>query len=192
MRLKNEKYLMIDDQYYGCDQEWYKKKWRRKAGCGATSAANLILYNRKENTFSQETALKVMDQLWTDITPTIMGVNKSSIFVSGMRNYLKKNQLNFDVIELYFPKNKEARMSYDLLEQFILEALQEDQPISFLNLSNGNQPNLDSWHWTTLTGYEEESKIAMISDGGMCKEINLKSWYKTTKASGGFAYLKSR
>ena len=32
---------------YGCNQDWYRIEWRRRAGCGPVAATNILMYLRK-------------------------------------------------------------------------------------------------------------------------------------------------
>jgi hypothetical protein len=68
-------------------------------------------------------------------------------------------------------------------------------PVAFLNLCNGEETNLERWHWVTVISVEyEEIKQGVflsIMDEGMIKRINLALWYETTTLGGGFVYFLS-
>jgi hypothetical protein len=76
---------------------------------------------------------------------------------------------------------------------FLEGALQQDSPIAFLNLCNGDEKNLQSWHWVTIIAleYSEDGNSAFIDilDEGLIKKIDLLLWYKTTTHGGGFVYF---
>ncbi|HAF85922.1 MAG TPA: hypothetical protein DCG32_06070, partial [Sphaerochaeta sp.] len=80
--IHNPENLYIHDKgggfVYGSDQEWYPTLWQRRAGCGPTTASNLMLYfQQKQNPrlLEKEEALLMMQELWRLVTPGIMGVH---------------------------------------------------------------------------------------------------------------------
>ena len=57
----------------------------------------------------------------------------------------------------------------------------EDRPIAFLNLCNGEENNLDKWHWVVVVEIFEENGeyfLNIIDDKEILK-INLSLWYRT-------------
>jgi hypothetical protein len=174
--------------YKGCNQVWYKKKWRKMAGCGPTAASNIVIYSNK-NKINKNDALEIMDELWNYVTPTLMGVNTTEIFYEGFMKYAAENNRNaqFKVIDI--PKEKETRPSYEMMFDFIEASLDNDVPIAFLNLCNGEEKFLDKWHWVTIISleYEGDKSLAAVEilDEGMVKKINLPLWYRTTTLGGG-------
>jgi hypothetical protein len=69
-------------------------------------------------------------------------------------------------------------------------ALRNDTPVAFLNLNNGAEKQLYSWHWVTIISleYEEDGNTAFadILDEGLIKKIDLAGWFRTTTLGGGF------
>ena len=65
---------------------------------------------------------------------------------------------------------------------------------AFLNLNNGKEEKIDSWHWVTVVGvlYNDEKNIlkATITDEGVLKNIDLGLWLETTTEEGGFVYYE--
>ena len=68
--------------YYGADQEWFPLSWQRRAGCGPTTASQLLLYLGRSDPGSGVTAVTdkdgmvaLMEEVWEYITPGIMGVH---------------------------------------------------------------------------------------------------------------------
>lgn len=191
--LRNLEYFEILDEenkavYKGCSQVWYKKKWRKMAGCGPTAASNIVIYSNK-NKINKRSALKIMDELWNYVTPTLMGVNTTEIFYDGFMKYAAENSRKalFKVLDI--PKEKELRPSYEMMFDFIESSLDNDIPIAFLNLCNGEEKCLDKWHWVTIISLEYEvdkhSAAVEILDEGMVKKISLPLWYETTTLGGG-------
>ena len=68
-----------------------------------------------------------------------------------------------------------------------------DHPVAFLNLDNGKESKLDTWHWVTIVGIEynkNEELYATIADEGLLKTIDLSLWINSTSKEGGFIYFK--
>ena len=65
--------------------------------------------------------------------------------------------------------------------------------MAFLNLCNGEEKNLDRWHWVTIISLEyakdKNQVLANILDEGVIKKISLSLWYHTTTLGGGFVYF---
>ena len=193
--IRNPEYFeIIDDmtseKYYGCNQEWYKKHWQRMAGCGPTVATNIILYSKKNSGITKNESIIVMDEMWQHVTPTMKGVNTTNIFYNGLSSYAKSKgaKLLYDAIDV--PKKKEMRPTFVRIINFIQNNLENDIPLAFLNLCNGEEKCLDKWHWVTVISieYDEDYSAAKIEilDEGIKKTIDLKLWYNTTTLGGGF------
>ena len=86
-------------------------------------------------------------------------------------------------------KNK---VSLEEIIKFIYKELSEDRPLAFLNLCNGEENNLDKWHWVVIVEMFEENGehfLNIIDDKEIIK-INLSLWYRTIKNDGGFITFK--
>jgi hypothetical protein len=195
--LKHPEYLtVLDDKgalYHGADQEWFPLLWQRKAGCGPTTASNLVLYNRRQaRPIGKTDMVRLMEGMWNHITPGIMGVHLVSQFTKGIKEYLALQSLAYSVASLQVAKDRVRRVPLQAITAFLEQALRSDQPVAFLNLSAGEVKNLDPWHWVTIVGLEQRDGEAFIHvyDGGTQWLINLKLWYETTTRSGGFACLQ--
>lgn len=188
----NYDYLLIDKKYYGGNQEWFSSIFQRKAGCGPVSASNVIMYESKKH-YSKEEFIKLMEDMWNYITPGMMGLNKVEYYNDGFSKYIKDNNIKLKESNiLKIAKNKEERPSIKELFEFINKAIELDHPVAFLNLDNGKEKVLDSWHWVTIVGieYKDEELIADIVDEGLLKTINLSLWLNSTTKEGGFIYFE--
>jgi hypothetical protein len=189
-----------DRVYMGGSQEWYGDPWQRKAGCGPTAASNMVWYLARTRppltalcdirSGSQDEFIRLMEEMFAYITPGKGGVNTTKIFTQGAARFgdARQRSLAFQVMEIPMrydkrPKPKEAG-------RFILDALEADVPVAFLNLSNGALRNLDKWHWVTIFALDPESMMATICDQGRFWDIELERWLRTTVLGGGFIYLK--
>ena len=186
----NYDYLLIDKKYYGGNQEWYKNIFHKKAGCGPTNASTITMYESKKS-YSKEEFVKLMDTMWNYITPGMMGLNKIEYFDEGYNKYIKDNNLNFKETKIL--KISKEKPSLNEVFDFLNDAIKLDHPVAFLNLDNGKEERLDSWHWVTIVGIEynkEDELLATIADEGLLKTIDLGLWLSSTTKEGGFIYFK--
>jgi len=204
--ISNPNLFMILDEdkrksYYGCSQQWYTTEWQRRSGCGPTAASNIIFYlEHIQSNFDLEQSynckanwLALMEEMWEYVTPTKHGINTTKMFYESLLTYAESKGLNveFDFCDL--PEDKSLRPKLSEILNFLEKALSKDVPIAFLNLCNGEEKNLERWHWVTIISleYEEYEKSAVIKilDEGQIKKIDLTLWYDTTILGGGFVYF---
>ncbi|TGE31753.1 hypothetical protein [Desulfosporosinus sp. Sb-LF] len=201
--IQNEDLFIIKDEvaqntFYGCDQEWYTTEWQRRSGCGPTVVANILYYlNRTLRgsrtgslPLTKSEALSLMEEVYQYVTPTPRGIPSTELLYDDVLNYAKVMALNMKLAIFNVPKNRVLRPLFHQLILFLDKALCNDTPIAFLNLDNGAEKRLDSWHWVTIISLEYvlDGSIAIISilDGGTIKKIDLAQWFFTTTLGGGF------
>ncbi|HAO61960.1 MAG TPA: hypothetical protein DCQ90_08690 [Erysipelotrichaceae bacterium] len=189
--------LKPDGEFHlGLDQEFYTTKWKRLSGCGPTAASNLYLYHlpRLDRNRTMEEGLAIMDEIWKYVTPRFGGgVKNTKIFMDGMSAFLRDQGKSFTLDVIDVPKKKELRKPLVEVREFVRQAIDEDLPIAFLNLHNGEEKQLDAWHWVTVVGIEMSTKDEMyldIFDGGKLISVNLDQWYAKTKDGGGFVVYR--
>ena len=189
-KIKNIDLMKVKDNeniYYGFSQEWYKDIWQQKAGCGATVASSIINYYNQIDNFKEveiADAVKIMEELWYYLLPTYYGLNSVKLFYDGIKNYYNNKEVIIDYINVDI-KNKS---SLDEIINFIGKELSEDRPIAFLNLCNGEEKNLDKWHWVVVVEiFKENGEYFLnIIDDKKIKKINLSLWYGTMTNDAGF------
>jgi len=200
--IHHPEYLHIHDKggafAYGSDQEWYPMLWQRRAGCGPTTASNLMLYFQQKHNprlLDKDEALHMMQELWKLVTPGIMGVHLLSQFTKGVEVFLPKLPSALTERTLKIPKAREKRPSLSQVVAFLIAAFASDSPVAFLNLSKGSVPNLDEWHWVTLVAIEQEGEdrpvYATLYDASRRWKIDLGLWLETTTRGGGFVWYQS-
>lgn len=188
-----------DNFAWGSNQEWYLDSWQRTSGCGPATCANLVWYLSKtfdefkplflrENN-DRTSMLELMEELWTYITPTRMGVNNTSIFAEGATKFGLDKGVKFKIDILKVPVFPAERPEWNTVKEYLQYAFSNDSPVAFLNLSNGKLKNLESWHWVTLTGIDEKTSAVTMLDQGKRSEIDLKLWLDTSAMGGGFVRL---
>jgi len=192
------KFELIDDSsqeiIFGLNQDWYKSKWHRMAGCGPTAATSLIYYRLSDDiTLNKNSAIQLMEVLWDYVTPGMGGVYKRSMFTDGLKRYFDINQINANIESIEISKNKKTRMSLNDTINFLENGLNQNSPIAFLNLDNGDEKKLDEWHWVVISGidiHEDHNQVFInIIDDGKLFAIDLNLWLRTTKKGGAFVYF---
>lgn len=204
--ISNPNLLKILDErthnvYFGCDQEWYATEWQRLSGCGPSVACTIMSYlnhgrlpsDLEQSLKSKEDSLLLMEEIWEYVTPTKEGIPTTKMFYEAMLAYTKSKGLNVEYGFCDVPKDKPTRPTLQEVLIFLEEALLKDAPIAFLNLCNGDEKNLELWHWVTIISleYVESGYSAFVNilDEGLIKIIDLALWYNTTTLGGGFVYF---
>lgn len=179
---------------FGFNQEWYKSKWQRLAGCGPTAASSLIYYGlHSDQKLEKNKALEIMETVWDYVTPGMGGVYKRSMFTGGLQRYFDKHEIKATIESIEITKNKKTRMSLIDTVNFLENGLNNNALIAFLNLDNGDEEKLDQWHWVVVSGidvHENHSQVFInIIDDGKLFAIDLDLWLRTTKKGGAFVYF---
>ncbi len=196
--IKNIDQLTVRDPLGGStmggSQLWYRERWPRLSGCGPTAAANIVWYyarTRPElrslcNVGGADRAhfLRLMDEMFTFVTPGMQGVNSANIFMDGITRYGEAHGVCFKTHVMEAGR----RANENDVRDFIVRALKNDAPVAFLNLSNGALENLESWHWVTIVALNEHM-TASIADQGRIFEIDLGKWLQTTRLGGALVYV---
>ena len=179
---------------YGLNQLWYSAFWQRKAGCGPTAAATLLLYlNRRDNGplpyqgGSIAAATQAMEDVWRFVTPGVMGLNSTGKFVRGMEKLAEHYGAPWTCRELRIEKAAPLGET----AAFVEAGLASDCPVAFLNLHAGEITAFEGWHWIVVTalGVEEGRYTATACDDGKQIRFDLGRWLATTEKGGGFVYL---
>lgn len=189
------------ETYRGGDQEWYPDLWQRRAGCGPTTAAALLAYLSQTRPAlaplrplaggTRTGFAQYMQALWPYVTPGARGLDKPESLVLGCRSFALSRGCRLEGELLKIPRRREDRPSPAACRDFLIQALDADCPVAFLNFSNGSLPNLDSWHWVPLIALTEGEGVLLctILDEGEEKVIDLALWQETTLLGGALVTL---
>lgn len=189
------------ETHYGGNQEWYPKKRQRFSGCGPTVASNIFFYlshsqtapEFRKNPVRKEDWVVLMEKMWNVVTPSLRGVHKTKMFYEPFLEYTKAMGFNANYSVCDVPKEQLQRPTLSQILDFLSEALSQNAPIAFLNLCNGEEKNLERWHWVTIISLEyfdgQPNAYVEILDEGLIKKIDLALWCKTTTLGGGFVYF---
>ena len=183
----------------GADQEWFLDEWQRKAGCGPTTAATIIAYLATENPrlsplaqehFSAAGFVAYMYAVWQHVTPTNRGLHKLELFTDGAQSFAAARGCTLRSRKLPIASRLDCqRPSLKNCIDFMANALGQNQPLAFLNYSNGAESRLDSWHWVPIIALDTEDSTCTILDAGKEFPIDFALWHKTTKLGGGLVAL---
>jgi hypothetical protein len=201
--IKNVKLFEVIDEatsdiYYGGWQEWYGVWWKRLSGCGPTTVSTIVSYLNRSGAgadiecppLPKKEFQALMDRVWQYVTPSVRGIPSAAALKKGAVGCLAALNLDMAVEELDIPKNRRLRPDFEKLVEFLRESLENDIPVAFLSLDNGEEPLLDTWHWVTLLGlqYGEDGSAAFadVADEGKLLHVDLRKWYDTTGVGGGF------
>lgn len=182
--------------FHGADQDWFSTVWRRKAGCGPTTASNILRYMKERALLTRSGGTKqemqgLMEWVWEYITPGVFGLNSTELFREGMDKLLRELNSPLCCRVLDVPADARQRPSIRQTADFFRQAFEADSPVAFLNLDRGALPGLESWHWVSLIAmnYQEHKLTATAADNGQLLQLDIGLWLETTKRSGGFVYI---
>ncbi len=200
-----ERFRIRDTQtgqtWLGHDQEWYGTPWQRLAGCGPTTACNLFRYlapalpadAARAMRPDRADALAFMEEVWGTVTPTNHGIATTRRFYTTAMAFAAAQGWPLTHRVLDVPASRPRRPAYNTVYAFLDEALAQDLPVAFLNLCNGDEANLDEWHWVTIVALTPDPYggvlLAEVLDGGTVKRIDIEKWYASTTRDGGFVVL---
>lgn len=200
--LKNPERLIVRDEdsreaFFGCNQAWYEDEWQRRAGCGPSVASHLFAYSLGlgPQTADRREWLRLMEDVWNYVTPTDRGMPTTGLFCRTTGAYAQARGVSISQRVCDVPAKAALRPSLPELVAFLAEALQNDAPVAFLNLCNGEETCLYRWHWVTIVALDYDldgsRAVATIFDEGRQLDIDLALWYCTTTLGGGFVWFVS-
>lgn len=183
---------------HGVDQDWYSGYWQRKAGCGPSTASNMLRYfgpraAMRQATHSRQDMVDLMHGVWGYVTPGMRGLNSTQMFSQGMDTLLKEQGSALRCHSLDIPASQQGRPDKAQVTRFIREGLAADSPVAFLNLHRGQLMNLENWHWVTLISLEEGpggQLFAQAIDNGRALRLDMGLWLDSSKLGGGFVYCR--
>jgi hypothetical protein len=204
--LSNTDAFLIRDasgiSYHGGNQSWFgsrSKEYHKEAACGATTCANILGYLAQTREGLAGLApyelhdkggfLSFMKAVYPFVRPGLIGIMPAD-FTRGVSEYSGKMGFEFECDMLTVPAASSRRPGAERMYRFLSDAIADDLPVAFLNLSSGRVKNLDSYHWVTLTGIEEETGMCRIVDNGRLLDVNLKKWLKRSTLGGAFVIVE--
>ena len=194
---------MIHDgeRLYGCDQAWYQSRWRRKSGCGPTTATNLLIYLNKQNghlglpygNVNIRQACRAMDDVFRYVRPSPLGLFSTRLFVKGLEYLADFYGLHYKVNMLTIPALRTVRPNFSDVLRFIEDGICTDAPVAFFNLHAGRVTEVESLHWVTLVKISQPQSTGEVPvtlyDNSKQTGMDIAQWFTTTSMGGGFVYL---
>lgn len=163
---------------YGGNQDWFKDKWARQAGCASVLASNLYGYYHQQEKPSKDEFLSLMNEMFILMKPGTMGY---PFLYKFSRTFIKRmNEDTIHLIPIYQKKSK----SYEHALSFVLDSIQDNHPVSMLILHhNAKELEDDNWHWICLTGYEVKNNnyYIIFSDCGERRIIDSRILFDTQR-----------
>jgi len=154
---------------YGANQDWFNSEWAKKAGCGSVLGSILYAFYTGIQKSSKEEFIKIMEDLYTYMTPGKMGFPYFYKFAHQF--VLRMEKENIQLKPIYLKRSKSIESSI----QFVKKSIDTKHPVGVLILSHkAKELEEDNWHWVCITGYiEEDKKIKMIfSDCGQRRIVD--------------------
>ena len=195
--LNNLSFLHLKDEgnrpLYGCDQDWFRSFWQRKAGCGPCTLANIMLYLSRAGKLAKgfevnsiQHMLPLMEAMWERVTPGMMGLNSTERFVLGANQALLESSSALSARALDIEKGTSLAEGAGQILPFVKAGLAE-APVGFLSLLKKQLDALEPWHWVTLVGMSQgaEDVTLHIYDNGLQFDLSLKKWLEAG-GNGGF------
>jgi len=163
---------------YGGSQDWFTDLWMNRGGCGAVTAVECCislalnrgltqLYPFDASHVTKEDFLAFSMQMKPYLRPRPMGINKTSLFMDGFREYLATRPptgLTMTSVEGSAPGEEAVDV--------IRRQLDLGFPVPYLMLLHHDRALEDfHWHWFVLNGYDEDSARFMV------KAFTYSEWY---------------
>ena len=205
--LKKPELLSVDDNgtlVTGGSQYWYPQEgFIPNGACGAAAASNILGYLLLTRESLYDTAcvmgltqtpiqkpeyLEFMKKVYEFLYPHPGGLMADG-FAEGIGGLAEKYKLPIETECLKITINRKLRPSLAEINTFIKTSIRADIPVAFLVLSKGCVSELDTWHWVTILGIEEESGSVQIVDNGKIFFADLHPWLETSIMGGAFVRL---
>lgn len=187
---------------YGYNQEWYPTEWQRLAGCGPTTATQLLTYTGLRDGYldpseyqSVPDAVKAMEKVWRYVRPRHGGgLFKTRWFEEGVRHFVADKTLPYEVEMMRIYPFKVGHPPVEEVGTFIFKGLEQDCPVAFLNRNRGKEKGLETWHWVPIVGLQKngEEYRGTVYDDEQVKEFSLTNWLRDTTLGGGFVYVSAQ
>jgi hypothetical protein len=135
----------------------------------------------------------MMEEVWKYVTPSKRGIHTTEMLRERVAAYGASKGMTVSSARCEVPETKSLRPTPGEVTSFLEDALSRDIPVAFLNLCNGQEENLDKWHWVTVAAIETgdpEGRVPLcILDRGRIVKIDLALWLDTTTYGGGFIHF---
>ena len=162
---------------YGGNQDWFTDLWMNRGGCGAVAACECCISLARNrglrdlvpfdtDSVTKEDFLAFAMQMKPYLRPRPKGINRTSLFMDGFRDYLASipdTGLRMASVEGDAP----TETAVDTIRR----QLDLGFPVPYLMLLHRDRQLEDFyWHWFVLTGYDEDE------EGFLVKAVTYGEW----------------
>lgn len=203
--MKRELEFIRVQGFYGGSQSWFWDPLLKMGGCAAVTACEVSAY--LAGTFpdmrslypfeiDQSKAITKPDFIQfgklmkPHIPPRAGGVSKLSLYEDGFLSYVKTTGLSLEMDYL------EGDEPYEKAEAFLKSKIDLGIAVPFLLLKHKDSEFTDyTWHWFTMTGYEEDIESldfhAIFSTYGKQHKVSFRRLWETGyEEKGGMITVK--
>lgn len=197
--MKRELDFINIEGFYGGDQNWYRDRFMRMAGCSAVCASEACaylaghfpglrkLYPGDPDNICKDEFVLFMETVFKYVTPGFMGMSSIKRFKRCFLEYACTAGVDVRLTLL----GGESRA--DEAKQFARNAMDAGYCVLYLLLTHKDK-ELDefTWHWFTLTGYEDigESMQVDFATWGSKHSFDFdRMWNTGTKSHGGMVVI---
>ncbi len=150
---------------YGGNQDFMRDPWMHIGGCGALAACDSLIYFAKHrgmknlypfdiNEISRKDYTRFGMKMKPYLRPRFSGINKTSIYVDGLSEYLK--DLGETRIRI---RDFQGDEDVKLAGKHVMEQIDKGFLIPFLTLNHKDRKLKDYvWHWYILNGYRYDGE----------------------------------
>ncbi len=196
--IDHEKFIPIENKYYGGYQEWLftesmtKKFWADRS-CGVVAAAHsayyLSRYHKKPLYCYKDLSLKsftlYLKEIFKFICPRVYGIPTVYHMKRGFTKFAHSKNIKVEAyeIDVKLPKQK--------IIELLKNALRDNYPVMMITWNSKN-PCLRN-HWITITGLymdEDDNNFIVTSNWSERQVYNLDEWLKEKVLYKGLLYFK--
>jgi len=102
---------------YGANQDWFNSEWAKKAGCGSVLGSILYAFYTGIQKSSKEEFIKIMEDLYTYMTPGKMGFPYFYKFAHQF--VLRMEKENIQLKPIYLKRSKSIESSIQFVKKSI-------------------------------------------------------------------------
>ena len=163
---------------YGGSQKWFPRRWQRLAGCASVTAANLAAYyeigvkpdvysESGERNYSEQNYLELMNRMFGYMRPGFRGFTDRDKYEARFIEYAAScgKVLTAEHLKNWTDSGEPKR--------FVVSRIMEGSPVILLILKHTEKAiEDDTWHWMTITGYDEATDDLLLSNYGRRQTMN--------------------
>lgn len=193
-----EKFIPIENKYYGGYQNWLftqsiaKKFWADRS-CGVVAAAHCAYYLSKYHNkdlypytdISLKTFTLYLNEISKFICPRIYGIPTLYHMKKGFIKFARSKNIKVEAREI------DIKLAKQTIIKLLKNALKNNYPVIMITWNSKN-PSLKN-HWITITGFyidEDDNTFIVTSNWGKREVYSLDNWLEERAIYKGLLYFK--